>query len=107
TSSSSSTSSDPRDRASWPGGVAAPVRKGAKAPKWRRRGGGSGSKTFLLILNHHPVRSIKGGFAIFLLIMRPPLLARRGHHTVTLPNRSAFQLNLTPPAMSPWDGSML
>src|SRR4029434_10277219 len=61
----------PRDRPSWPGGVAAPVRKRAKPPKWRRRGGGSGSKTFLLILNHHPVRSIKGSFAMFLLMSRP------------------------------------
>jgi hypothetical protein len=41
-------------------------------------GGGSGSKHFRLILNHHPVRSIKGSFAIFLLMSRPPLLARRG-----------------------------
>jgi len=31
-----------------------------------------------LILNHHPVRSIKGSFAIFVLMSRPPLLARRG-----------------------------
>ena len=31
-----------------------------------------------LTLNHHPVRSIKGSFAIFLLMSRPPLLARRG-----------------------------
>jgi hypothetical protein len=29
-------------------------------------------------LNHHPVRSIKGSFAIFLLMSRPLLLARRG-----------------------------
>ena len=35
-------------------------------------------KHFCLILNHHPVRSIKGSFAIFLLMSRPPLLARRG-----------------------------
>jgi len=27
---------------------------------------------------HHPVRSIKGSFAIFFLVSRPPLLARRG-----------------------------
>ena len=33
-------------------------------------------KHFCLILNHHPVRSIKGSFAIFLLMSRPPLLAR-------------------------------
>ena len=36
-------------------------------------------KDFRLILNHHPVRSIKGSFAIFLLMSRPPLLARRGY----------------------------
>ena len=35
-------------------------------------------KHFRLILNHHPVRSIKGSFAIFVLMSRPPLLARRG-----------------------------
>ena len=35
-------------------------------------------KHFRLILNHHPVRSINGSFAIFLLMSRPPLLARRG-----------------------------
>ena len=35
-------------------------------------------KVFVLTLNHHPVRSIKGSFAIFLLMSRPPLLARRG-----------------------------
>ena len=27
---------------------------------------------------HHPVRSIKGSFAIFFLVSRPPLLSRRG-----------------------------
>ena len=27
---------------------------------------------------HHPVRSIKGSFAIFFLVSRPPLLPRRG-----------------------------
>jgi hypothetical protein len=31
-----------------------------------------------LALNHHPVRSINGRFAIFLLMSRPPLLAGRG-----------------------------
>src|SRR4030095_9540709 len=41
----------------------------AKPPLSRRRGGGSSSKTFL-VLNHHPVRSIKGSFAIFLLMSR-------------------------------------
>ena len=35
-------------------------------------------KKILWILNHHPVRSIKGSFAIFSLLSRPPLLARRG-----------------------------
>ena len=39
-------------------------------------------KQFRLILNHHPVRSIKGSFAIFLLMSRPPRLARRGHIAV-------------------------
>ena len=39
-------------------------------------------KHFRLILNHHPVRSIKGSFAIFLLMSRPPLLARRGYVAV-------------------------
>ena len=39
-------------------------------------------KHFRLILNHHPVRSIKGSFAIFLLMSRPPLLARRGNVAV-------------------------
>ena len=29
-------------------------------------------------LIHHPVRSIKGSFAMFVLMSRPPLLARRG-----------------------------
>src|SRR5688572_26662160 len=32
----------------------------------------------LSILNHHPVPSIKGSFATFFLMSRPPLLARRG-----------------------------
>ena len=32
----------------------------------------------LLKLDHHPVRSINGSFAIFFLMSRPPLLARRG-----------------------------
>ena len=35
-------------------------------------------KHFRLILIHHPVRSIKGSCAIFILMSRPPLLARRG-----------------------------
>ena len=41
-------------------------------------------KHFRLILIHHPVRSIKGSFAIFLLMSRPPLLARRGDDAVRL-----------------------
>ena len=47
-------------------------------------------KDFRLILNHHPVRSIKGSFAIFLLMSRPPLLARRacrGPPSMSLPHR--------------------
>jgi len=35
-------------------------------------------KHFRLILNQHPVRSIKGGFAIFPLDVASTLLARRG-----------------------------
>jgi hypothetical protein len=38
----------------------------------------SREKHFRLILNHHPVRSNKGSFAIFLWMSRPPLLAERG-----------------------------
>src|SRR5262245_29003638 len=33
----------------------------------------------LIDLIHHPVRSIKGSFAISFLMSRPPLLARRGN----------------------------
>jgi hypothetical protein len=33
-------------------------------------------------LNRHPVRSIKGSFAIFLLMSRPPPSARRGYVAV-------------------------
>ncbi len=64
----------------WPGqeGVAARSREAAQRPKPRKRGGGSGSSTFLLNSDNHPVRSIKGSFAISFLVSRPPLLARRG-----------------------------
>ncbi|HTG74455.1 MAG TPA: hypothetical protein VMB70_11825, partial [Terriglobia bacterium] len=36
-------------------------------------------KTFPFDLNHHPVRSIKGSFAIFLLMARPPLIGIKVH----------------------------
>jgi hypothetical protein len=70
--------------------------EGGHRPSWTRRGGCASKKKarsirsgadgvvvqvqkhFRLILNHHPVRSIKGSFAIFLLMSQPPLLARRG-----------------------------
>src|SRR5579883_1701281 len=33
----------------------------------------------MFVMNHHPVRSIKGGFAPFLLLSRPPLLEEEGN----------------------------
>ena len=70
---SSASSGGPGHRPSWPGGVAAPVRKKVRSI----RSGADGvvvqvQKHFCLILDHHPVRSIKGSFAIFLLMSRPP-----------------------------------
>ena len=32
----------------------------------------------VLVIDHHPVRSIKGGFAPFFLLSRPPLLEEEG-----------------------------
>ena len=68
------------------GSATAPARRGGCASKKRVRSIRSGAdgvvvqvqEHFRLILNHHPVRSIKGSFAIFFLMSRPPLLARRG-----------------------------
>src|SRR4030095_16539693 len=81
-------------------GGCASKEESAKPPNRRRRGGGSGSKAFLLIVNHHPVRSIKGSFAIFLLMSRPPLLARRGHRlsdetSTSSTQKSAARFNKT------------
>ncbi len=57
-------------------------------------------KHFRLILNHHPVRSIKGSFAIFFLMSRPPLLARRGdvaiRHLRHVACRCSIELLLVP-----------
>jgi hypothetical protein len=37
-------------------------------------------------VSDHPVRSIKGGFAAFFFMSRPPLLARRGFRSyIVLP----------------------
>ena len=41
----------------------------------RRRGGGGKANRFVDLDQHHPVRSVKGGCAIFFLMSRPPLLS--------------------------------
>src|SRR5688572_32346878 len=66
---------------SWPGGVAAATRKWREATLAPQTGWWIRFETTLSILIHHPVRSIKGSFAIFFLMSRPPLLARRGVHS--------------------------
>src|SRR5262245_26584933 len=67
-----------RHRPSWPGGVAAPSR--------RRRVATLAAQTewWFKFLVHHPVRSIRGSFAVFFLMSRPPLLARRGDGVLLL-----------------------
>jgi hypothetical protein len=65
-------------RPSWTGGVAAALRKWREATLAPQTGWWFRFKEILSILNHHPVRSIKGSFAIFFFVSRPPLLARRG-----------------------------
>ena len=47
-------------------------------------------------LNHHPVRSIKGSFAMFLLMSRPPLLARRGYVAVRQPAATSSTFSAKP-----------
>ena len=65
------------------GTVEASARRGGCARKCRvsdrnRGRGGGWTDSAVLLLDHHPVRSIKGSFAISFLMSRPPLLARRG-----------------------------
>ena len=52
-------------RPSWPGGVAAALRKRREATLAPQTGWWFRFKRILSIKNHHPVRSIKGGFAAF------------------------------------------
>src|SRR5688572_12215068 len=59
-------------------------------------------KNVLSILIHHPVRSFKGSFAIFFLMSRPPLLARRGVHSpvdassILMPAEEGCSRNFSP-----------
>src|SRR5262245_4662127 len=79
------------DRPSWPGGVAAPNKKKSRSFSSGAEGVVAQVPKIPLDLIHHPVRSIKGSFAMFLLMSRPPLLARRGERrgppSVLLPPR--------------------
>jgi hypothetical protein len=65
-------------RPSWTGGVAAPIKRSRVASLAAQTGWWFKFERSLWILIHHPVRSIRGSCAIFFLMSRPPLLARRG-----------------------------
>ena len=58
----------------------------------------------LLKLNHHPVRSIKRSFAIFFLMSRPPLLARRGNRSPSISDRGSFGRALRRPPVRRLNG---
>src|SRR5688572_9189116 len=75
---------------SWPGGVAAATRKWREATLAPQTGWWIRFETTLSILIHHPVRSIKGSFAIFFLMSRPPLLSRRGDRSPVDASRSSM-----------------
>src|SRR6266436_8838339 len=58
-------------------------KKAAKPPKrpqtgWSLTSHDSRTHSATWFVSDHPVRSIKGGFAPFFLMSRPPLLTRRG-----------------------------
>ena len=63
---------------SWPGGVSLALRKRRVSDLMARDGVVAQDQKDLLKLNHHPVRSIKGSFAIFFLMSRPPPPGQEG-----------------------------